>query len=41
MCPEFPKSLMIEAVKCVELAEKKNVSSESGDEILFEKFEIN
>jgi len=40
VCPEFPKSLMIEAVKVIPLIETKKITSQTGDDILFDKFDL-
>ena len=37
---DFPKSLMIEAVKVLPVAESSAPSAQTGEEILFEKFEL-
>jgi hypothetical protein len=40
VCPEFPKSLMIEAAKVIPLVETGKISTMTGDELLFEKYDL-
>mmetsp|Transcript_30998 Transcript_30998/g.27424 ORF Transcript_30998/g.27424 Transcript_30998/m.27424 type:complete len:139 (+) Transcript_30998:333-749(+) len=40
ICSDFPKSLMIEAVRIINVADTENPSSNLGDELLFEKYEL-
>jgi len=46
VCPEFPKSLMAESIKCLPLADASSsgnikVSQKVGDDMMFEKYDLN